>query len=123
MQHSHYLLHTCLQTVVVHFILDKQLTVRSIYLPADLNFSTNEIQYLINQHPSQMLLLGDLNTHKPIWGGQPLDAKGQITEDILDNNNIMLSNDSSMTFYDIYSNQLTAIDLSICSADFHLNYA
>ena len=57
----------------------KQLTVCSMCLSLDLNFSTDELQ-------TPFLFLGDFNAHRPIWGGQSLDGKGQIIEDINNSN-------------------------------------
>ena len=122
LQHSVLALNTNLQAVAIQCIFDKQLTICSLYLPPDLNFTVNEIQDLINQLPAPFLLLGDFNAHNPLWGGANLDAKGKIVEEILDTNPITLYNDGSMTFHNIHCNQLSAIDLSLCSPSIHVNF-
>ena len=121
-RHLHYPLQTSLQAVAVRFTLEKQFTVCSIYLPPEPDFTNHEIQSLIDQLPTPFLLLGDFNAHNPLWGGLSTTPEGRIIEDIIDNNDILLSNDGSMTYHDIHSNRKSAIDLSLCSREIHLDY-
>ena len=122
LRHSLLRLNTPLQAVAATFILDKEITVCSLYLPPDLDFSYNDVRLLINQLPTPFLLLGDFNAHNPLWGGNTLDEKGRIFEDIIDNHNITLLNNGAMTYHNIYSNTYSAIDLSICSSNLHVDY-
>ena len=123
LQHSPVFLNTTLQAVAVNVVMEHEMTICSIYLPPDLTFSTNDIQNIIDQLPSPFLILGDFNAHNPLWGGSILDNKGKIIEDVIDSNPVTLFNDSSMTFHNIYNNQLSAIDLSLCSSNIHLDYS
>ena len=50
--HSLLALNTPLQAVAVQVISDKSITVWSIYIPPDHNFSANDIQNLIDQLPT-----------------------------------------------------------------------
>ena len=121
--HSLLALNTPLQAVAVQVILDKSITICSIYIPPDPhNFSADDIQNLINQLPIPFLILGDFNSHNPLWGGNSLDAKGRILEDIIDSNPVSFFNDGSMTFHNIHLNQSSAIDLSLCSSNILLDY-
>ena len=122
LQHSPISLTTTLQAVAVQLILDKTITVCSIYLPPDLVLNKNELQNLISQLPAPFLLLGDFNAHNPLWGGSTLDNRGQIIEEIIDSNDIQLFNEGQMTFHDIHRNIYSAIDLSISSSNIHLDY-
>ena len=122
LQHSQITLNTSLQAVAVKVIMDKEISVCSLYLPPDLTFNMNNIQNLINQLPSPFLILGDFNAHNPLWGGVTLDAKGKIIEDVIDSNSISLLNNGSMTYYNIHSNRPSAIDLSLCSPSIHLDF-
>ena len=121
-QHSIVNLNTTLQAVAINVIFDKQLTICSLYLPPRCGFNKNDIQNLINQLPSPFLQLGDFNAHNPLWGGDVLDSEGKIIEDIINSNPLTLYNDGSKTFHNIHSNQLSAIDLSLCSASLHLDF-
>ena len=122
LQHSSVILNTSLQAVAVQFVSDKQLTVCSLYLPPDLIFNNDDIQNLIDQLPVPFLLLGDFNAHNPLWGSPILDNKGKIIEDVIDANNVALYNDGTMTFHNIHQNQFSALDLSICSSNVHLDF-
>ena len=122
LQHSLVQLNTSIQAVAITVTSGKQITICSIYLPPDLVFTYNDIHLLINQLPSPFLLLGDFNAHNPLWGGNTLDVKGRIVEDIVDNHNITLMNNGAMTYHNIYTNSYSAIDLSICSSSINIDY-
>ena len=122
LQHSLLKLNTHLQAVAIQVILDRQLTICSLYLPPDLTFNVNDLQVLVNQLPSPFLILGDFNAHNPLWGGDTLDPKGKIIEDFIDRNPISLYNDGSMTYFNIHTNCSSAIDLSLCSSNIHLDF-
>ena len=122
LQHHAVQINTTLQAVAVCVILEKPITICSLYLPPDLNFNVNNLQNLIDQLPTPFLLLGDFNAHNPIWGSINLDAKGKLIETLIDNNPISFLNNGSNTYHNIHSNQSSAIDLSLCSANIHLDF-
>ena len=121
-QHEVVNISTSLQAVAVRVVLDKSITVCSLYLPPDLCFNTTDLQNLISQLPSPFLLLGDFNSHNPLWGGTTLDDKGDIIEDLINSNQISLFNDGSFTYHDVFNNSYSAIDLSICSSSIFLDF-
>ena len=115
-------LNTPLQAVAVRAILDKAITICSIYLPGADGFTNNSLQNIIDQLPTPFLLLGDFNAHNPLWGGNDRDIYGNIVENILNTNDIILCNDGSMTYHNIYTNTFSAIDLSICSTNIAMDF-
>ena len=115
-------INTSLQAVAVRVILTKSITICSLYLPPDLTFNATDLQNLILQLPSPFLILGDFNSHNPVWGGTVLDEKGKIIEDFVNNNNISIINDGSFTYHDIFNDSYSAIDLSICSSNIYLDF-
>ena len=121
-QHSNIILNTNLQAVAIRANFDREITICSIYLPPRSGFTLNEIQALVNQLPPPFLLLGDMNSHNPLWGGNVLDREGRTIDDLIQNSNLSLYNDGSMTYHNIYNNIFSAIDLSICSPAIHLNF-
>ena len=121
-QHSRIPLISNLQAIAIKVCFDREITICSIYLPPRSGFSLNDLQSLINQLPEPFLLLGDFNSHNPLWGGDILDREGKIVDDLIQNNNISLYNDKSMTFHNIYNNSFSAIDLSISSPTIHLDF-
>ena len=80
------------------------------------------MQALLNQLPSPFLLLGDFSSHSPLWGGNILDNEWKIIDNLIQNNDVTLYNDGSMTYHNIYSNVFSAIDLSLSSPTIHLDF-
>ena len=122
-QHSLINIHTPLQAVAVRVLFEKYITICSLYLPPDLVFDLADLQHLISQLPTPFLLLGDFNAHNKIWGGSTLDNKGEIVEELINNNPISVFNDGSFTYHNIYNNNYSAIDLSICSSSIFLDFS
>ena len=122
LQYSPLTLNTNFQAVALNIILDKQVTVCSIYIPPRSNFTNADIQSLIDQLPKPFLILGDFNAHNPLWGGDVLDNAGKVIEDVVNSNDTVLLNDGSMTYHNICFNSYSAIDLSICSSEIALNF-
>lgn len=122
LEYSPVALSTNLQAVALRIILDKQITVSSIYMPPRSNFSDADIQWLIDQLPQPFFILGDFDAHNLLWGGHTLDNEGKITEDIINNNDIVLLNDGTMTYHNIYFNSYSAIVLSVCSSAIALDF-
>ena len=121
-QHSSVPLVTDFQAIAVRVCFERELTICSIYIPPRSRFNLNDLQTLVHQLPAPFLILGDFNSHNPLWGGDLLDSQGRIVDDFIQNNNVSLFNDGSMTFHNIYNNSYSAIDLSICSSNVHLDF-
>ena len=121
-QHDLITITTNLQAFAVRFIIGKQMTVCSIYLPPDLQTNVDEIQDLVDQLPAPFLLLGDFNAHNPLWGSINIDGRGEIIEELVDNNAISLLNDGSSTYSNIHTDYKSAIDLSVCSSELLVDF-
>ena len=122
-QHSVLVLNTTLQAVAASITMDKTITVCSLYLPPELRFDGNDLQELINQLPTPFLLLGDFNAHNPLWGNREhASQKGRIIEEIIDRNDLILYNNGAMTYHNIHTNIMSAIDLSISSSDIYIDF-
>ena len=83
MQYSRLNLDTDLQAIALKVVLDREITVCSIYLPPKCNFTKHDIQSLLCQLPLPFFLLGDFNSHNPLWGRDFLDNEGKIIDDII----------------------------------------
>ena len=121
-QHHLINLNTVLQAVAVRACFEREITICSVYLPPRSGFSLNDIQTLVNQLPPPFLILGDFNSHNPLWGGNFLDTEGRIIDDLIQNNNLTLYNDGTMTYHNIFTNNFSAIDLSLCTPSIHLDF-
>ena len=100
-QHRSIPLNTVLQAVAVRACFEREITICSLYLPPRSEISINDIQSLARQLPPPFVLLGDFNSHNPLWGGNTLDVEGRIIDDFIQNNDLSLFNNGAMTFHDI----------------------
>ncbi|MBJ5542630.1 hypothetical protein JGG58_23590, partial [Salmonella enterica subsp. enterica serovar London] len=106
---------TSLQAVAVHLSLNVLLTICCVYLPPGIDVSLIELEGLVNQLPSPLLLLGDFNAHHPLWGDGFLDTMGRHVEALLSSCNLCLFNNGSDTYFHQPTRNFSAIDLSLGS--------
>ena len=74
---------TTLQAQAVRVTTHRPITICSIYIPPNENFSKQQLLDLKSQLPTPFIILGDFNSHSPLWGTQNIDTKGKIIEDFL----------------------------------------
>ena len=114
--HSRIQINTDLQAVACRVELQKNITICSVYIPPNFDFSIQQLQDLFDQLPSPVLLLGDFNAHSELWGNGREDRRGSLLETFISNNSLCLFNDESPTYCHPASGSLTSIDLSISDA-------
>ena len=90
--HSHLQLDTSLQATSVRITLSKTITLCSIYIPPSSAISLHDMDDLVRQLPTPYMLLGDFNSHNPLWGGNTIDGKGQRVEQFMDNHSLCFLN-------------------------------
>jgi hypothetical protein len=61
------------------------------------------------------MILGDFNAHCTMWGSKKTDYRGKINEKILENENIVILNDTSPTHINLANGTLSSIDLTMCT--------
>ena len=112
-----YRLRTDLQVVAATVdLLEFQITIASLYIPPEGSLPADSLQRLIQQLPSNFLILGDLNTHNTVWGCAHTNSRGRLLEDIIHRNNICILNTGSPTHITLPAGSTSAIDLSLSSA-------
>ena len=111
--HSHLQLGTSLQATAVRITLSKTITLCSIYIPPSSAISLHDMDDLVRQLPTPYMLLGDFNSHNPLWGGNTIDGKGQRVEQFMDNHSLCFLNDGSYTYLHPGYGTYTAMDLTI----------
>ena len=128
-------LNTALQACAVQIFSAKKITLCSLYLEPRLEhhmfdangdnrqLNINDLQHLIDQLPTPFILMGDFNAKHTLWGNSECNRWGNLVEQLLDANDIILMNDGRPTRYDVYHNSSSAIDLSICSSSIALDYS
>lgn len=104
-----------LQAVAVTISTHKTISICSVYIPPRSAIVDKEIDNLLNQLPSPILLLGDFNAHSEIWGCNDLDDKGRKLEDLCTRHDFCILNDKSHTYIHPATGTFSAIDISICS--------
>lgn len=107
-------LNTNLQAVAIKVNFPYKMTICNIYLP-DNQWTSEDLQDVIEQLPAPILLLGDFNSHNILWGSEFTDRRGRNIEHIINELNLNLLNTGEGTFINSRSNSLSKIDLSICS--------
>ena len=127
-------LNTVLQACAIQFQLDKKITLCSLYLEPRLEehltdnlgngrqLDIKDLEELITQLPPPFIVTGDFNAKNIIWGNNTSNRWGNIIEELIDKNDLILMNDGAPTRYDVYHNTSSAIDLSICSPSIRLDY-
>ena len=90
--HSEILLNTTLQATAVKISLHRPITICSIYLPPSTNIDIADLDAIVSQLPSPVLLLGDFNAHSPLWGCNSLDNRGKVCEDLINGHNLCILN-------------------------------
>ena len=120
--HRYIELNTELQATAVSVSLDKEITICSVYIPPSFSLKYEHLIALIQQLPAPYLLLGDFNGHNILWGNKENDARGELIENVITNNDICLMNDKSYTYMHYPTGSFFSIDLSVCHPSLFLDF-
>lgn len=104
-----------LEVIATKITSSRTFCVCNIYIPNSQPLDEQEILHIIEQLPEPFILVGDFNSHSPLWGSYKTDSRGLTMEAIIDNTNLVLLNTNEPTHFNIANGQFSAIDLSICS--------
>ena len=113
--HSPVNLNTNLQAVAVKITLSFVFTICSIYAPPNKCIDIKDLEHLLSQIQEPVMILGDFNSHNPLWGSDHLSPKGRVIESFISQNDLCLYNDGSSTFIHSGNGTYSAIDLSFAS--------
>ena len=92
-------------------------TVCSIYISPNVPVTKQELHDLLVQLPRPLLLLGDMNAKHYSWGEEENNSRGRIFEQLMNETDLCLLNDTEKTHYSSQNNSYSLIDLSFSSAD------
>ena len=87
-------------------------TVYFIYLPPTDHVTEEDMRELLEQLLAPMILLGDFNTHNPLWGSKKMSTRGRMMEKILDRYNLLCINKKEETYYRAFDGSKLTIDLT-----------
>lgn len=109
-------LDTSLEAVAVRLMLDRLVTVCSLYVSPTSTLTLLELEHLADQLPEPFVILGDLNAHNPLWGSQRLDSRGSVIERFLSRRAASILNTGEPTYFSSTHRSFSCIDLSIVSS-------
>ncbi len=107
-------INTNLEAIAITINHHGKMNICNIYIPHPDNIDSNDVEQLIRQIPTPRIILGDLNSHNPVWGSDHLTTQGRNFGEIFDNQNLTLMNDGSKTHFNAYNASFSCIDLSLC---------
>ena len=69
-----------------------------MHRPPNTELTIGDYQDIINPIKDNPILLGYLNSKSPIWGSSTTDKFGSILEELIENKNLVVLNDGSVTY-------------------------
>ena len=105
---------TDLQPIVVKATLHKPIHTCSIYIPLHDRSCGIKMNELLQQIPKPNLMLGDLNSYSTVWRCQKTDKKGKDKEKVIQNNNLCILDNKSLTYLNSFTGSYSVIDLTLC---------
>lgn len=108
---------TPLEAVAARILLDRLVTVCSLYIPPSFALSAGDLEQLADQLPEPFFILGDFNAHNPLWGSQRFDSRGKVIERFVSSRELCVLNTGEPTYFSSSHRSFSCIDLSICSPD------
>ena len=121
--HSVIDIQTALQAVGVQLHLERKYTICSIYLPPSSAVSQAQLTNLSRQLQSPFVLVGDMNGRHHSWGDIVTDARGNIIQSFIEEENLIIMNDENPTHFHIQTGTFSIIDLAICSPDCFMDFS
>lgn len=95
----------------------KPLSICNIYIPDSKILSKQHLKNIINQLPKPFILLGDFNSRNTAWGCAHTDHRGQLIEEFLEDEALILLNNNEPTRHNVSNGNFSAIDLSITNTN------
>ena len=114
--HTHRLINTELEAISVDIkFRSKLISICSLYLPPNRNFTTQSLKILSDQLLDHHLILGDFNAHNVSWGSLQTDNKGTLVSDFINITNNVLLNSGDPTRVCPTTGNFSHIDLSLAT--------
>lgn len=91
----------------------KSLILVSIYIPPNVQISSDIFKKFFAQFNDNILIGGDFNAHHPNWGNSNTCVRGSELQDAISQGNLITLNDGSDTYCPHWRNSSSAIDISL----------
>ncbi|KAE9528623.1 hypothetical protein AGLY_012198 [Aphis glycines] len=75
----------------------------------------NKLENIIRQLPKPFIIVGDFNSHNIIWGSNNTNPRGKTIEKLIQNEDLILLNDTTPTHINLGNGNFSCIDLSLSS--------
>ena len=103
-----------LEVIGINIILKgNNFSIVNIYIPPDHNLKEQELINISNQIEKNFLMVGDFNSHNPLWYSNNLNKKGEVIERWIERLNLIVLNKNENTYYGHQINKPSKIDLAI----------
>ena len=119
-------LQTELQVIAVQMHTQRKYTICSLYLPPANNLDQDLKQKLVNlldQLPRPFILLGDFNGRHPMWGDVISNARGNLIDSFIEEEELAILNTGKPTHFHVQTGTFSAIDISLCSPNCYLDFS
>ena len=120
--HKRLQLVTDLQALAITTLSNHPSTLCNIYLPPTLDVKIEDLEDLLSQLPTPLILMGDFVAHNQMWKSRTTNARGRVLENIFTQHNLHCLNDGRNTFYRPHDQASSIIDLTLTTANLALDY-
>ena len=103
----------------------QKLNILNMYNQPSFHYNLNELKGLVKSISHPKLVLGDMNSHSPIWNARckKADRGGMKIEELMQEDNLeCLNEENETTFYSNIHSTKTSIDIAMCSTRVRENY-
>lgn len=106
-----------LECVITEVWTDQgKISIVNLYNPC-IKLEESYFQDIVDKINVQGVWMGDFNAHNEMWGGEKRDRNGQIVENFIDKNNLVVLNDGRPTWFGVSRSMSSSIDITIVSAE------
>lgn len=107
-----------LQVIAVKISFPFKFVICNIYLPPNDHISYTEINNIVAQINMPFIFVGDFNAHSHLWSSVKTDARGNVIESVILNNDLVLMNkNDAPTHFSFAYKTFSTIDLTITSPE------
>ena len=97
---------------------NRNINIINIYHWAEQKVQPEDLNKLLQISDTSTIFLGDFNAHHPTWSiDDKIDNHGKLISEWIETNDLVLLNSNQPTRYDKINQKMSAIDLTICTAD------
>ncbi len=120
--HSEIPLDTNLQAVAIRITIEQKVyTICSIYIPPSVTVSKQQLNDLKSQLPAPYILMGDFNAHNGFWGSSDRDKRGEMLEEFILEQDLLLFNNKKHTYFK--NDYSSLLDLTLCQPSVFLDFS